>query len=220
METDLASRFEALWKRCAGNDSEAPAVWTSLRQHYAEGHRHYHTLAHIGHCLMELDAAGSRIEERDAVELALWFHDVIYLPDRDDNEAASADFFRCAAGPRMAEALVDEVCEMILATLHVEQAYSGATAYMVDIDLSSFGLPWEAYLRDSDALRREQRGIPGVDFYQSKLRFLDSLSARPAIFQTEFYRQRHEQSARDNIARYSAMIREWAVAGGEGEPGQ
>src|ERR1700727_965137 len=55
-----------------------------LRAAYTEPWRHYHTLEHVGACLEALDSAleGSGVLEsvKENVELALWFHDVVYDP--------------------------------------------------------------------------------------------------------------------------------------------
>ena len=139
-----ALRFARLWQRCAGESGDPSPVWATLSQRYGEEHRFYHNLDHIEHCLGELDQAGDQVEDRDAVELAIWFHDLVYEIGAGDNEAQSAALFRQLALPALPDTLVDEVCELILATVHTGPARDPAAACMVDIDLSSFGLPWEA----------------------------------------------------------------------------
>ena len=209
MELNLAVRFAALWKRCTDTDSDRATVWEALYQRYTEDHRCYHTLEHVAHCLLEFDRAAGRIGENDAVELAIWFHDIIYEPDCKDNEAASADFFRTVARPVMDANLVELVCQLILATVHADEPLCGAPAYIVDIDLSSFGLPWDDFLRDSNNLRREGSAIPDAEFYRNKAGFLNALLQRRYIFNTEFFREAHERKARQNIERYLAMIHDW-----------
>ena len=78
---------------------------------------------------------------------------------------------------------------------------------MVDIDLSGFGLPWDGYYADSMALREEAPDISDEQYYSGKLRFLDALVSWEAIFQTEYFRQRLEERARENIARFTADLR-------------
>ncbi|MCW2655243.1 MAG: hypothetical protein JWR32_6219, partial [Mycobacterium sp.] len=56
-------------------------------------HRKHHTVAHLHEML---DAIGRLAEsgiefDREAVELAAWFHDAIYEIGRDDNEDRSAE---------------------------------------------------------------------------------------------------------------------------------
>ena len=148
------------------------------------------------------------VVEFQATETALWFHDVIYVYGARDNEARSAEFFRAAAGDRLAAQFVGRVCEFIMATQHTGSAQDEAVALMVDIDLSGFGLPWERYLADSDALRREAPGIGDVQYYQGKLRFLNELQRWPSLYQSPYFRDRLEQRAQSNITRYTTDLRQ------------
>lgn len=203
---NLAERFCALWQHCAGED--AYAVWLTLKQHYQEPHRHYHTLAHLTHCLGELDFARDHVTEFNAIEMAIWFHDIIYHYGSRDNEILSVAFFRQIAAPTMPAAFVDRVSEFIIATQHTGEAKDASVAFVVDIDLSGFGLPWDDYLSDSDALRHEANGVSDEKYYQGKLRFLTELQRWPSLFQTTFFRNRLESRAQSNIARYSAGLQQ------------
>ena len=73
------ARFLALWKKCLCDDAAADAevVFESLFKHYSQAHRRYHTPHHIEHCLEQFDWAADLMKDRDAVEMAIWFHDVI-----------------------------------------------------------------------------------------------------------------------------------------------
>src|SRR5689334_10156503 len=68
----------------------AAAVLEDLVRAYGEPHRHYHTLYHIAALLALLDRHGSDGSDREALTLAILFHDVVYDPARPDNEEASA----------------------------------------------------------------------------------------------------------------------------------
>lgn len=197
----LAQRFCALWQGCDGVNAEH--VWRDLQSHYLESHRFYHNLSHLAHCLRELDNAKDNIVEHAATEMAIWFHDVIYHYGARDNEILSVDYFRRAAAPAMSSTFVDRVSEFIIATQHTGAASDGAVAFVVDIDLSGFGLPWDEYLADSDALRLEAFGVTDEKYYQGKLRFLNELQRWPSLFQTVYFRNRLELRAQTNIARYT-----------------
>jgi len=205
-ETILAERFCALWQRCAGENAEQ--VWQDLRRHYQEPHRYYHTLAHLNHCLRELDIARDHITELSATEMALWFHDIIYHYGARDNEILSVAYFRQVAEPTMPAEFVERVSEFIIATQHTGAAGDASVAYVVDIDLSGFGLPWPEYLADSEALRHEASGVSDEQYYQGKLRFLSELQRWPSLFQSGFFRDRHEFTAQSNIARYTSDLRQ------------
>ena len=206
-DRQLADRFCDTWRRCAGSQAQPQPVWEMLQRRYREPHRHYHNLNHLAQCLGELDLASNAVEEFDATELAIWFHDVIYRYGAKDNETMSAQAFRDLAAPHMPVVFVERVCEFIIATQHTGSAQDGGEAFMVDIDLSGFGLPWEGYLADSNALRREAPDVSDEQYYGGKLRFLDGLLGWKNLFQTDFFSKRLEQRARENIKRYSADLR-------------
>lgn len=207
-EEDLAERFASLWRECTSGEAPATSVWQQLQQHYQEPHRHYHTLAHVAQCLDQLDTARAVISELNVTEMAIWFHDVIYRYGADDNETLSAEFFRERAAPHMPAEFVERVCKFIMATQHGGEVDDVGISYMVDIDLSGFGLPWDDYLADSDALREEAPAVIDEHYYQGKLRFLSELQRWPSLFQTEHFRSRLEPTAQANIARYSDSLRE------------
>ena len=204
----LRQRFCRLWEQCALSqvDSSAVTVWDELVQHYNEPHRHYHTLAHLGYCMSQLDLVSSMLEDPAATEMALWFHDVIFKPGACDNEQNSADLFGRIAGAEFASDLVQRVSDLICATTHCNHPQSVDERYTCDIDLSSLGLPWDAFLKDSLDVRAEQAETSDVDFIPAQTRFLNGLLERPAIFFTEFFQARYETAARENIRRYIARM--------------
>ena len=203
-EKILEQRFCELWRRCAGINTEQ--VWQKLRSHYQEPHRYYHTLEHIAHCLGQLDIAGDYVEESSATEMAIWFHDIIYHYGAKDNEILSVAYFKEVAGSAMSAPFIDRVAEFIIATQHTGAAGDPAIAYMVDIDLSGFGLPWDEYLADSLSLRYEAEGVNDEQYYMGKLRFLTELQRWPSLYQSPFFKNRLEARAQSNITRYIADI--------------
>ena len=88
-----ADRFVELWRRLGVSDTWARELFAEVDAHYGSAGRHYHTGGHIEHCLARFDEIRHLLEHPDAVELALWFHDVIYELGADDNERQSAAYF-------------------------------------------------------------------------------------------------------------------------------
>ena len=197
-------RFEALWERCIG--AGAGAAFDELGARYGEAHRRYHTPAHLLHCLGCFDLAAGRMEEPDAVEMALWFHDAVYDVPGEDNERRSAALFAARAGGRGAERFRSKVHRLIMVTEHREPPLTLDESFIVDIDLSSFGLPWDEFLRDSLAVREEFPMVPDPVFYRRQRKFLAALAARPRFCFTDFFRERHEARARRNIERLFAQL--------------
>ena len=73
--------------------------------------------------------------------------------------------------------------------------------FMVDIDLSSFGLPWEQFLDDSNNVRDEYQHLSDTEFYRGQLQFLRHLLDRASFFATAYFREHHEARARANLKR-------------------
>lgn len=201
-------RFISLWKRCARAQSDARGaeIYRDLRQRYSEDHRRYHTPAHIAHCLKLFDLARSEMNDPDAVEMSIWFHDVIYDASASDNEERSAKYFSETCGKDVDWKFQSKVRDLIIVTIHKELPLTPDEKYMVDIDLSSFGLPWDRFLRDSEAVREEFRHMSDEEFYSAQRKFLESLVSRKHFCFTKFFRERHEKTARKNIARYLNML--------------
>ncbi len=205
---ELRARFCKLWERCAPSDTMAAPepVWTELIRLYSQPERQYHTPRHLCHCLQQLDLASALMEDPGAVEIALWFHDIIFEPDAPDNEAQSAALFRRAADKQFPQDCIDKVSDMILATVHCEPPQAQDARYLCDIDLSSLGFPWERFLEDSAAVRAEQTGTTDAQFYSAKIRFFSSLLERPSIFLTDFFRNRYERGARENMQHHIVQL--------------
>ena len=160
-------RFLSLWDRCIGAGGKA--VFEQVDARYRETHRRYHGPGHIEHCLAQLDRAGAVVPNRDAVELALWFHDVVFDVPRAPaatNETKSADFFLECVDGGGAAGLRADVARLILVTSLDESPTASDEHFVVDIDLSGFGQPWAAFLRDSLAVRAEQPRVPNDEFLQ------------------------------------------------------
>lgn len=201
-------RFLALWTRnLPGESAAAEMSYDRLIELYGEPHRHYHTLNHIRHCLCEFDRAAALMDDPDAVEMALWFHDAIYQPGAGDNERRSANLFRQWSDGGADAVFQQRVDDLIMATMHREPPDWRDAGFIVDIDLSGFGLPWEACERDSRLIRAEFAKVADDRYYPGHLRFLWALQGRPTFFSTEFFQQRYERVARENLARIIAGLR-------------
>ncbi len=90
----LDARWRALFARLGVDpDAAAPAFADLVHAYSAQG-RHYHTLDHIAALFALLDRHGAGVADRNAIELAIFFHDAVYAPTRSDNEAQSAALAR------------------------------------------------------------------------------------------------------------------------------
>ena len=190
------ARFVALWS-CSGG-THAEDVYRMLARCYMEPARHYHTLTHVRRCLRHLDLARDSIPEPDAVELALWFHDVIFVPGAQDNEQRSADWFRRQAGERIRAC--DRICAMILATTHSGIAAELDTRFVCDIDLAVLGASRSRFREDGRRLRAERPDLDDRAYDLHERTILRGLLVRPRIYLTDFFYARCETRARRNLS--------------------
>ena len=197
----LKKRFQDLWRRClpASSSFAMEAVYCDLLRRYSNTGRYYHNLDHVFHCLNQLDLASQVIPHPEAVEMALWFHDAVYVPGNADNEQKSAELFLHNAAACFSGDFKNKVKNLILVTTHKDIPKDEDECFIVDIDLSSFGSDWSDFLTDTGNLRKEQPDISDQAYCQAHARFLNSLLARKRIFQTDFFYVRYEQIAIQNI---------------------
>jgi predicted metal-dependent HD superfamily phosphohydrolase len=207
----LEARFAKLWGRCLlpGCVDNATSVLQGLSDRYTEPHRHYHDSGHLAHCLEQLDLAAGSLSAPDEVEMAIWFHDVINEPGQKDNEARSAEYFREAADGKMPADFIDRVVDLILVTTHRDAPLDADQRFICDIDLASFGCPWECFMRDTNAVKAEFTGSI-EDYYRGKKAFLEQMLRRPRIFLTDFFNSRYEQQSRENIRRLLDLVEQRA----------
>jgi predicted metal-dependent HD superfamily phosphohydrolase len=192
-------RWGGFWRRLGAAGDPFP-VYSALIAHYAEKHRAYHTLAHIEHCLQELEPVRSMCADVNAVEMALWFHDAIYNPQAKDNEAKSADLATEAAQHAgLAESFIARVTEMILATRHQAVPIDGDSQIVVDIDLAILGKSPERFDAYEKQIRREYKWVPKILYNKGRGDILKSFLQRPKIYSTEYFYDLYESQARENI---------------------
>ncbi len=193
-------RFCALWQRNEISDaSYAQEIYRQISRCYGELTRFYHNTSHILQCLEQLDLAAEVLGKNDAVELAIWFHDVVYTPGDKNNEQLSADWFHKQASGRLSADLVDQVVRLILCTQHGAPPSLQDEQYIADIDLSGFGMSAEKFHSDGLNIRREMSHVDDQAYIESARRFMQNLLNRGRIFSTGFFHDQFEETAIANI---------------------
>lgn len=196
MVAGMRSRFLDLWSRLGGRAPER--VWLVLEGCYREPGRHFHNLWHIRRCLRVLDLARPVVPQPEAVELALWCHDVIYVPGDRRNEERSAQWLlEHGAGVEVA----GKAAAIIRATTHCEVPRDTDTAFAVDIDLSGLARSPNGFRADGERLRRERPDLALETYHAGEARFLSLLLAKPRIYHTDCFHRVCEQRARRNLER-------------------
>lgn len=189
-------RFERVW-RDLGLVAPA-AAFDALATSYAEPHRAYHTAQHVDECLELFDLVRDRCEQPPLVELALWFHDAVYDTHRSDNELRSADWVTHELAAAGAPASIyDAVRALIMVTRHNGVATDPDATLTTDIDLSILGTPRARFI-DYES-QGEYEWVPEEVFRRERAKLLRHFLARPSLYATDFFRERFERTARENL---------------------
>ncbi len=205
-ETLDQARWTRLWRRL-GAEGTGLSTFNDLVAAYAEPSRAYHTADHIGDCLAQFDLSRSAAQRPDEIEAAIWFHDAVYLPGGADNEDRSAEWARTAlAGSGVARQITERIGRLVLATRHLSVPSEPDAALLCDIDLSIFGRPPEVFDEFERRIRREYAWVPEPLYRTARTEILQSFLRRRSIYQTDYFRERYEVSARENLERVIRLL--------------
>ena len=199
----------------------------ALMNCYNQSHRHYHNIEHIKEMLKYVPVDHNECE---IVIDAILFHDLVYMAQPTPaglNESLSVAeyiFYNSKAiifntpfaiDPENGESVEYErrVIEAITATnRHLEdQRHLGNVSKLVlDLDLSTFALPWNEYCVWKDRIEKENNEIYGKmatadEIKYGRYQFLDHLLNRKQLF---YIKTEWEIQARENLKKDMLMCLE------------
>ena len=195
----MKKRWDALFSQLGVKNTNI--LYEELDTLYSEPHRAYHNWQHIADCLTHLDRYPLPDTDPIPLELAIWYHDAIYVPFRGDNEEASAQLAtRRLAIFNLDAPLINSVESLILITKHDRTPATPTEALMVDIDLATLGSAKETYAIYEAAIRQEYKRVPMPLYRRKRKAILHAFLARDNIYATVPFRETFEASARVNLA--------------------
>lgn len=201
-----------VWGRDAvalgASPAAARAALRGLRARYAEPHRRYHVLGHVGEVLAAL-RWGPPAADPVVVRVAAWFHDAVYDPRAVDNEAASAALAgRTLRAWGAGAAAAERVGALVLATDHRTPPPRGDTdaALLVDADLAVLAADADRYDAYVAGVRSEYAHVDDAGWRRGRAAVLDALLARRPLYRTAVPGPGAEARARANLTRERAGL--------------
>ena len=184
------------------------AEFQRLSAAYQAPTRHYHTLQHIENLLNRLEAAD--LQDPVVVQLAVWFHDVVYNALKSDNEARSAaEALAFLQDSTLEPARQQRVAFLINRTADHTQPQPPDDAdllYFLDADLSILGAPEADYQAYARQIRQEYRLVPDLLYRPGRRKVLANMLAAPELFRTPAMRAELDAAARRNLAAELASL--------------
>lgn len=196
-----SASWQRLWREL-GADPVPAGLYNQLVAAYSEPERQYHTLQHLRECLAHLDAAASLALHPAEVELALWFHDAVYEPQRKDNEERSAEWaWRSILAAGCGEDLAQRVQALVLATKGHSASDDPDTRLLLDIDLAILGAAPARFDEYERQIRAESAHVGEAEYRFGRAEVLAAFLARPRVYLTAAFHDALEHRARENLGR-------------------
>ncbi|QIL76027.1 hypothetical protein [Hymenobacter sp. HDW8] len=202
MTTDLAAHWYQLTTPFTPDAAVRTATFEQLAVAYESSGRHYHTLTHIRALLWAVEEFPLPLNDIEAVQLAIWFHDAVYNSMRTDNEARSAELARqFLAQTTLGSDRTNRVAFLIEQTKdHTQpQPNDPDLHFFLDADLQILGAPELDYQQYAQQIRQEYWLVPGPLYRRGRRAVLQKMLDTVMLYRTEFFREKLETRARYNL---------------------
>ena len=197
-QVEIKSTFLKLMARYSEDTEYNSYCWEIIYSQYSHGSRYYHNLNHLQGMIAELKTVETLIDDLDSMLFSIFYHDVIYDPQRGDNEEASADLLVQHLQRTTFPTISKSVRQITCTKTH---SYVGDvdTDTFVDIDLSILGKSWKVYNEYAQNIRREYSMYPDEMYSMGRAKVLRSIIGKDWIYGTNIFREKYEQVARENM---------------------
>jgi predicted metal-dependent HD superfamily phosphohydrolase len=225
---DLVWRFVDLMKRLAAANGAALSDLDSLKHSafalvaaYRNPQRHYHSINHLQSCLDQLDKYRDAYQMAqnslstdvldakalDVIEYALYFHDAIYDPQSNENEAMSGEWADIVLLDQLGNVAQLRSCvqRLILATQHHSGAPDAQTALLLDIDLAVLSASIEEFDAYENAIRLEYAFVPVADYQRGRAQVLQRFLDAETLYHSAFFSEK-TATAKANLRRALARL--------------
>lgn len=179
--------------------SEPQKVFNKLIAAYSEKQRAYHTLQHLYECLALLESIRADLNDADAVELALWFHDAVYDPQAKDNELKSAELFKQYLAQDLSNDIVEKIKRWIVATQMHESTNELDLQFLLDIDLAILAVSPARFTEYEQQIQKEYAWVDPDVYSIKRKQVLAHFYQTVPLYQTEYFQQNFEQRAKGNL---------------------
>ncbi len=197
----LKSQWQLLFENSPGDRREERKVLRDLINAYSAAHRFYHNLSHIKHILGVIATFQGQAKNYQAIQLAAWFHDVVYYPKAKDNEEKSAAYAANVLSKlKVCPATIDAVTQMILNTKYHQAAPDDTDSQiLLDADLAILGADEASYRLYAQGIRREYAWLSAAEYRSGRTQVLQNFLKRSRIYYTQPMFAQYETKARHNI---------------------
>ncbi|MFC6052239.1 metal-dependent hydrolase [Acinetobacter sp. Ac_877] len=200
---DQLHQFQLYWDDFAHRfnieKDRSCTIYEYLLNAYTEPHRHYHTVQHIIECLDHFQEIKANLNSPLLVELAIWFHDVVYDPLAKDNELQSAEKMKAFFSNFLPECAIDQIFKWILASQKHESSKDSDLSYFLDIDLAILGSNEKRFLEYEKQIGDEYIAVKKEVYILKRAKVLEHFYSMEMIYKTPFFQEKFETNAKLNL---------------------
>lgn len=197
-------RLKTIWNQLTAYYTEDQQLienaWEFLNLQYTEEFRKYHNWNHISEFVNHIFRHKNKWKNIDQVLFAAYFHDCIYVPGDQQNEARSAELANEWLNRlNVPNEIINNVVEMIRCTAGHKANGTDDAALFLDFDLLILGTSPDVYKEYIENLREEYRQFSDEIYYSGRRVFLESFIKTESIYQTERMVVKYNDRARRNM---------------------
>ncbi|WP_367105562.1 hypothetical protein [uncultured Psychrobacter sp.] len=208
--SDLSKAFRLHLSAINGaiKPADSKVLWQDIAVRYSESARAYHNLRHLEQLFAQFKVIEKWLYEPNIIALALYYHDVIYDPTRADNELKSAEYAIDKLKDYLTQTQCQRIYELIMMTAkhQLDNKTDSDGAYLLDMDLSILGSHESDYQQYAAAVRQEYAHVSAANYRTGRTAILQGLLAHSRLYITDYYYQRLEALARQNIKREIILL--------------
>jgi len=152
-------------------------------KHWSEEHRNFHTLEHLTDVLDQIQNRKDefRLPDYYSLIIAAFFHDIVYDPQRNDNEEKSVKFFNSRLPkPSLkmlslnSDMIFNNVKDIIIDTKK-HSAKKGVKKIFNDIDCSILTRKFIDLVRWEEQIYEEYKFVGWDKYFENRMKFLKTI---------------------------------------------
>jgi len=197
---DLKERFYIHLSKYT-NTEKVSLLWRHLVKSYTESHREYHNLNHLEELFNYFDHYQDSIQNKSAVALSIFYHDVVYQVWKKNNEQKSAEkAIEILQEIRFPYEDLKIIEDLIMCTKN-HTSLTPDQGFMIDFDLAILGQKNDIYNIYSQQIRKEYKIVPELIYNKGRKQVLTHFLEKESIFQTSLFKSKYEIQARINLTK-------------------
>ena len=193
--------FNALLTKLGVDGQQHYTIGRSIFARMSNENLTYHNYEHVLNLIIK--SIDYDIELTLTEQLAIWFHDVVYVPlaKFELNEINSALFMRASMQGLIDHKILADAERIIWDTSKHLTDFTPFSENVLDLDMAHFADKREKYNISTKNLIKEfeNAGVNRVDFNIGRKTFLQKLLSKKNIYRSKYFIDNCEDKARENI---------------------